>query len=347
MKRNSLSALPLWLIGSLLGLSACAAEPAEKPAYRDIVIDRRDPRLDAIIAPDAKAEIVAEGVQWAEGPVWVGGASDGYLLFTDVPGNRMHRWSRADGAGVFLEPSGAPVGAKEGFREPGANGLIRAAENGSILVANHGLRAVARLDLETKQYEVLADAYQSEPFNSPNDLALASDGTVYFTDPPYGLEGLNDSPLKRQSRNGVYRLSPSGEVSLLIGNLTFPNGVGLTPDEDALYVAVSDPARPVVMRYDLGAADIEASGVVIHDGSADVSNKEPGLPDGLAVDDAGNLFATAPGGVHIFSPEGDLLGVVKTGVPNANCAIGEDGAALFIAANNEVLRVPLESASAQ
>lgn len=345
MKTSRASALPLWLIGSMLGAAACAQEPAPA-AYHDIVIDRRDPRLDAIIAPDAKAEIVADGVKWAEGPVWVGGASDGYLLFTDVPGNRMHRWSRADGASVFLDPSGAPADA-EGFREPGANGLIRAAEDGSILVANHGLRAVAQLDLERKKYEVLVDEFQEEPFNSPNDLALASDGAIYFTDPPYGLKGLNDSPLKRQAQNGVYRLSPSGEVSLLIGNLSFPNGVGLTPDEDALYVAVSDPAAPMILRYDLGADDIEASGVVIHDGSADVSNKEPGLPDGLAVDDAGNLFATAPGGVHIFSPEGDLLGVIRTGVPNANCAIGENGAALYIAANHEVLRVPLVSTRAQ
>lgn len=331
-------------------LSACAAgdaedAPANVAGFRDIIIERRDPRLDAILAQDAKAEIIAQGIQWAEGPVWVGDGEDGYLLFTDVPGNRIHKWSRKDGAAVFLEPSGGTP--QEGFREPGANGLIRDAAGGSILVANHGLRAVARLDLTAKEYEILASGYDSEPFNSPNDLTLASDGAIYFTDPPYGLEGLNASPLKRQPANGVYRLAPAGEVSLLIGDLTFPNGVGLSPDEKTLYVGVSDPERPVILRYDLTADDVAASGTVIHDGASDVADGEPGLPDGLAVDADGNLFATAPGGVHIFSPDGQLLGVIRTGTPNANCAIGENGKALFIAANKEVLRVPLAGGHGQ
>ncbi len=343
MKRRLLSAM-------LFLLPACApsdtgAAPDEKAAadvrYRDIAIDRRDPRLDVIVAQNAKAEIVADNLQWSEGPVWIGGGADGYLLFTDVPGNRIHRWSRADGASVFLDPSGGE--RRDGFREPGANGLIRDASEGHILVANHGLRAVARLDLKAKEYEILAAEYNSEPFSSPNDVALASDGTLYFTDPPYGLEGLNESPLKRQPANGVYRLSPAGEVSLLIDNLTFPNGVGLSPDETTLYIGVSDPARPVVLRYDLAAGDVQASETLIHDGATDLARGEPGLPDGLAVDAAGNLFATAPGGVHVFSPEGDLLGVIRTGSANANCAIGEEGKALYIAAHQQVLRVPLVS----
>ncbi|PQA89777.1 gluconolactonase [Marinicaulis flavus] len=314
--------------------------------YRAVVIDRRDPRLDAIIAQDAKAEIIAEGLKWSEGPVWIGGAEDGYLLFSDVPGNRMYKWSRDGGAGVFLDPSGAPHDA-EGFREPGSNGLIRDISDDSILVANHGLRAVARLDLKTRQYEILADEYGGEPFNSPNDLVLASDGAIYFTDPPYGLDGISDSPMKRQPANGVYRRDPSGAVALLIDDLTFPNGIGLSPDEKTLYVAVSDPNNPVILRYDLTADDIPASRTVIHDGASKKAQGEPGLPDGLSVDARGNLFATAPGGVHIFSPGGDLLGVVDTGVSNANCAIGEGGKTLFIAANHQVLRLPLASAHAE
>lgn len=338
MKRSVLGAM-------LILLSACAASDAEDAsakdaAFRDITIERLDPRLDAIIAQNAKAEIIADGIQWSEGPVWIGDAGDGYLLFSDVPGNRMHKWSRADGASVFLEPSGAAPDAN-GFREPGANGLMRDASEDHILVANHGLRAIARLDLETKNYKILAAEYNGQPFNSPNDIALAGDETIFFTDPPYGLEGINASPMKRQPANGVYRLSPSGEVSLLIDDLTFPNGVGLSPDEETLYVAVSDPERPVVLRYDLTADDVAASGTVIHDGAGDIAKGETGLPDGLAVDAAGNLFATAPGGVHVFSPEGDLLGVIKTGTANANCAIGEDGKTLFIAANHQVLRMPL------
>lgn len=337
MKRTILGAM-------LVFASACAAEEPEEAAsvdasFREISIIRIDPRLDAILSQEAKAEIIAGGLQWSEGPVWVGGEKDGYLLFTDVPGNRIHKWSRRDGASVFLERSGGEPQA--GFREPGANGLFPDATPGAILVANHGLRSVARLDLDTKTYEILAGEYNSEPFSSPNDLTLASDGSIYFTDPPYGLDGLNASPLKRQPANGVYRLDPSGEVSLLIGDLTFPNGVGLSPDEKTLYVAVSDPQRPVVLQYDLTASNVAATAAVLHDGAADLANGAPGLPDGLAIDASGNLFATAPGGVHIFSPEGDRLGVIETGTANANCAIGENGKALFIAANNDMLRVPL------
>ena len=344
--------MKLSMLGAaLVMLSACAANdaedtPAKNANFREITIERLDPRLDAILAQDATAEIIAEGIQWAEGPVWIGGDQDGYLLFTDVPGNRIYKWSRKEGTSVFLDPSGAAPGA-EGFREPGANGLMRSADEGHILVANHGLRAVAQLDLKTKKYEILAADYNGEPFNSPNDLVLASDGTIYFTDPPYGLEGLNESPMKRQPANGVYRLSPSGDVSLLIGDLTFPNGVGLSLDEKFLYAGVSDPERPVILRYDLTSDDVAASGTVIHDGASDLAAGEPGLPDGLAVDASGNLYATAPGGVHVFSPEGDLLGVIDTGTPNANCAIGEDGKALFIAANNDVLRVPLAGGDAR
>ena len=340
MKWLTLSAMFILLSACTAGETNAAAEQeAVHVQFRDIAIERRDPRLDAIVAPDARAEIVAENLQWSEGPVWIGGDEDGYLLFTDVPGNRIHKWSRKKGASVFLELSGGE--RREGFREAGANGLIPDTSEGFILVANHGLRAVARLDLKTKKYELLAAEYNGEPFNSPNDLVLARDGTIYFTDPPYGLDGLNASPLKRQPANGVYRLAPSGDVSLLISDLSFPNGVGLSPDEATLYVGVSDPAHPVVLRYDLGADDIEASAVVIHDGAADVTSGAPGLPDGLAVDASGNLFATAPGGVHIFSPDGDLLGVINTGSANANCAIGEGGKALFIAAHRDVLRVPL------
>ena len=344
------------LSAMLLMASACSAgapdasvnaAPEEKAAtqlhYKDISIKRLDPRLDAIIAEDAKAEIIAEGLQWSEGPVWIGDDQSGYLLFSDVPGNRMHKWSRNEGASVFLEPSGAAHDAT-GFREPGSNGLIRDAQDGAILVANHGLRSIARLDLTSKSYELVASAFNGEPFNSPNDLALANDGAIFFTDPPYGLEGINASPMKRQPANGVYRRDASGDITLLIDDLTFPNGIGLSPDEQTLYVAVSDPQSPVILTYDLTADDLMASKTVLHDGGADVAAGKPGLPDGLAIDATGNLFATAPGGVHIFSPAGDLIGIIDTGVANANCTIGEGGETLFIAANTQILRIPLASA---
>jgi gluconolactonase len=221
---------------------AGAATPASTPPERIGRIDRAAPAFDSLVAPDASIEKLAEGFTWAEGPVWI--REGHYLLFTDVPGNRIHRWSAADGLSTFLEPSGHPGPDFTGFREPGANGLIRGPGN-TILLADHGNRAIASLDLATRQKTFLATRYQGRRFSSPNDLVRASNGTIYFTDPPYGLEGLNDSPLKEQPQNGVYRLDPDGTVTLIDADMTFPNGILLSPDEHTLYVANSDPQRAI------------------------------------------------------------------------------------------------------
>ncbi len=325
------------LIGLLALLSgACATMPPTTSFPTVGTVHRESSAIDALIPPDARIERLAEGFGWSEGPVWI---SDGrYLLLSDVPGNRMHRWSERDGLSVFLEPSGYSGTPTDIFREPGSNGLIRGPGN-SILLADHGNRAIARLDLGSKSKTLLATRYQGKRFNSPNDLALAADGSLYFTDPPYGLEGLDRSPHKELPFNGVYRLRLSGEVDLLDDKLSFPNGIILSPDGRTLYVAVSDPERAVIIAYDV-AADGGVSGKrTFADMTALVKQGLKGLPDGMAVDRAGNLFATGPGGVHIFTPAGVRLGRIDTGTAVANCSFGEDGRTLFLASHSFLARI--------
>ena len=301
-------------------------------------IVREAPGLDALIAPGAAIEKLAEGYQWTEGPVWI--ARGQYLLFSDVPGNAMHRWSQKDGASVFLKPSGYDGPDPSMFREPGSNGLIPGPGN-TILLADHGNRSVARLDLATKRKTFLASRYDGKKFNSPNDLVLARNGAIYFTDPPYGLAGMNDSPHKEQKVNGVYRLDPDGKVTLVEAGLTWPNGIILSPDERRLYITVSDPKHAVVMVYDRGREGAISNGRVFADMTAAVSDQNPGLPDGMGIDSSGNLFSTGPGGVHVFAPDGRELGLIRTGAAIANCTFGgPDGRTLFLASNHMIARLP-------
>jgi gluconolactonase len=292
--------------------------------------------FDTLIAPGTAVEKLAEGFTWTEGPVWI---SEGdYLLFSDVPANRMYRWSEADGVSVFLDPSGYDGPEPSSFREPGSNGLIPGPGN-SILVADHGNRAVARLDLVTKRKTFLATRYAGKRFNSPNDLVLHSSGAIYFTDPPYGLEGLNRSPLRELPHNGVYRIDPDGGVTLVDDSISFPNGIVLSPDERTLYVANSDPEQPVWHAWELDPAGAAMSRRIFAHCAAEVVAGLPGLPDGMAIDGAGNLFATGAGGIHVFAPDGARLGRIETGEAIANCTFGQDGSTLFLASHHMLARL--------
>ncbi len=299
-------------------------------------IHRLSPSLDALIDPDAPIEVLAGGFTWSEGPVWI--EEGGYLLLSDVPANKMYRWAETEGLSVFLDPSGYDGADPSAFREPGSNGLIRG-PGATILMADHGNRAVASLDLATRRKTLLATHYQGRRFNSPNDLVLAADGAIYFTDPPYGLEGLNDSPLREQPHNGVYRLDPDGHVALIDGAMTFPNGILLSPDGRTLIVANSDPAQAVWKTFALAQAGNVMSSAIFADVSDMVGEDNPGLPDGMAIDASGHLWATGPGGVLIFAPDGAMLGRIDTGTAVANCTFGEDGDTLFLAAHDRLLRV--------
>jgi gluconolactonase len=296
-------------------------------------IERMDPAFDKLVSPDAKIEKLAEDFTWSEGPVWF---EDG-IVFSDVPQNVAYRWKAGmTKAEVFLKPSGmtTPV---QGFREQGSNGLARDAK-GRLILCQHGDRRVARM-IAPGKFETIADKFDGKRFSSPNDLAIRKNGDIYFTDPPYGLEKLNDSPLKEIPFNGVYRVTPDGKVTLLTKDLTFPNGIAFSPDEKILYVAVSDPKATRIVAHDVKDDGTLANARTFFDAQP---LKQPGLKggcDGMKVDRDGNIWSTGPGGVLVISREGKLLGRLNTGEPTANCNWGGDGSTLYITANMFLLRV--------
>ena len=319
-----------------LALAGCAtAGIGEYPRVGRI--ERLDPSLDALIDISAPIDRLADGFSWAEGPVWLG-MDGGVLLFSDVPRNRIHRWSARDGVSVWMEPSGYAEADAAGFREAGSNGLI-AGSAGVLLAADHGARGLSAIDLRTRAKTTLADRFQGKRFNSPNDLVMGRDGAIWFTDPPYGLEGLHASPLKELPFSGIYRLAPDGTVGLIDWRLSFPNGIALSPDGRTLYVANSDPKRAIIVAYGLGQAGAVESRRVFADLTAQVGAERPGLPDGMKVDVAGNVWATGPGGVHVFAADGRALGRIDPGTATANCGFGEDGSTLFLTAGSTLCRV--------
>jgi gluconolactonase len=325
------------LLGGM-AIAAVAGTPAR--ALQPVVpgIRRLAAGLDRCVLPDAPVEVIATGIRWAEGPVWVDAGQ--YLLFSDPPANLIRRWHPGQGAEPFLTPSGIGVYDPKRIREPGANGLAldRA---GKLLIANSGGRSIDRFDLVTRRRTVLADRHDGKRFNSPNDLHVARNGAIYFTDPPYGLADGDTSPLKEAAVNGVYRLTPGGAVELLDGSLTRPNGIALSPDERRLYVSVSDDTAPRIMVYDLDAAGHVGNRRVLLDAKAMQAAGGPGLPDGMKVARDGTLVCSVPGGMMFMTPEAEPLGLVYAGSPIANCAFGEHGRALYMTASDRILRLQL------
>jgi gluconolactonase len=328
----SLSSLALILA---IGSPCVASEPGPGQGSPTIgTIERHDGRLDRIVPPDARIERLADGFDWSEGPVWV---RDGaYLLFSDVPQNTIYRWKDGAGAGarVFLKPSG-DTGPAARAGGQGSNGLVLDPQ-GRLVLCQHGDRRVARRDGET--FVTLADRYQGKRFNSPNDAVYAANGELYFTDPPYGLRGLNQSPDKELDFNGVYRLAKDGTLTLLTREMTFPNGIALSPDQKTLYVANSDPKKALWMAFPLRDDGTLGPGRVFAEVTRWVGSKK-GLPDGMKVDASGNLDATGPGGVYVFDPDGTHLGTLATGEATANCAFGDDGSTLYMTADMYLCRV--------
>ncbi|MEO0466469.1 MAG: SMP-30/gluconolactonase/LRE family protein [Pseudomonadota bacterium] len=318
---------------SVASLSACGALPHRRGPSADIEV--LDDDLHSLFPAGAALETLATGYMWSEGPAW--DRDRNALYFTDVPGNTAYRWRRETGAQIFLEPSGAAT--VEGFREAGANGLWFA-RDGRLIVCNHGLRRVEAIDLDTQSRTRLVDRFEGHRFNSPNDVVEARDGTIYFTDPPYGLAGLDASPLKEMGANGVYRLNPDGVVTRLISDMTFPNGIALSPDERRLYISQSDPKAPLIRTLILSSGGSPSDDGLFFDAGPLMSESAPGLPDGMAVAQSGHILATGPGGVLVLSPTGRLLGRIRTGRATANCTFGEDGTILFITAHDRLLRIP-------
>lgn len=327
-------------LGSAALGSAVRARPRQrKPSAATIT--RFDPALDQLLDPAASVEVIAQGYQWAEGPVWVDRGQ--FLLFSDVPANTVHRWTARGGAQPFLKPSGLAGPIPSGIREAGANGLAIDAR-GALVMADSGTRAIASVDLQTRRKTILADRYEGKRFNSCNDLAIARDGTIYYTDPPYGLAEGDASPLKELSFNGVYRLRPDGAVDLLDASLKRPNGVALSPAEDRLYIGCSDEAAPEIRVYDLSSTgEIVGKSRRLVDFGPELKAGLPGLPDGMKVARSGHLFASGPGGLYVLAPNGRKLGLIARGKPIANCAFGEDGRTLFMASSDAILRLRLRA----
>ncbi len=299
-------------------------------------IRRVDPRLDALVPADASIEKLADGFVFIEGPIWV--RDESRLLFSDVRGNAIYQWTEADGASAFIDP--VFDGDTSGLGSVGSNGLTLDAE-GRLVICEHGNRVISRLESDGTRSTVV-DAYHGSRLNSPNDLVYSSDGWLYYTDPSYGLEGLEDSPLREVDFNGVYRLSPAGELELISRDQTRPNGIALSPDESTLYVANSDPNKALWMAYDVGADGVSNPRVFY-----DVTGEEAeGSADGMKVDNAGNVFATGPGGVWIFSPDGAHLGTIHPDEVPANVAWGDDGRTLYMTARTGLYRIRLSTAGA-
>jgi gluconolactonase len=327
-----------WLLLSCLLVSlasSCwAAENVGASSYPTLgKIFRADPRFDRLVPKDAKMEVIGMGFEWSEGPVWV---SDGqFLLFSDIPRNSVMKWKQGEGVSLFLKPAGFTGVAQYG-NEPGSNGILLDRQ-GRLIFCEHGDRRVSRMDKDGGK-RTLADNYKGKRLNSPNDATLRSNGDLYFTDPPYGLPKQFDDPRRELDFCGVYRLTPDGQLTLLTDEMTRPNGIAFSPDEKTLYVAQSDPKRPIWMAFDVQSDGTLGKGRVFYDSSAWLKAGKKGLPDGLKVDAAGNLFATGPGGVHVFSADGAHLGTFETGEATANCAFGEDGSTLFITADMYLCR---------
>lgn len=307
-----------------------------KPPYDSVgKIERFAPMIDELIPPDAKIEKLAEGFNWSEGPAWW--PREQALIFSDVPENVAYRWTEADGVTVFLKPSGFSGEKFEG-REPGSNG-ITVDNQGRLVLCQHGDRRVVRYDAEKKTFVAVADRFEGNRFNSPNDLCFDRTGNVYFTDPPYGMETNAKSEI---GFNGVFRATPDGKVTLITRELERPNGIALSLDERTLYVANSHHPRPILLAIELHEDGTPGASRVFFDMQPLMKLGRPGVPDGFRIDRAGNLWATGPGGVLVLNAEGKLLGTIVTGQATANCTFGPDGKVLYITADSQLLRLRLK-----
>jgi gluconolactonase len=304
-------------------------------------IERYDSELNSIITPDAEVEIIADGFEWTEGPLWIDGLG---LLFCDIPPNKIYLWTQEEGHRLYLTPSGY-TGDIPRKGEKGANGLLIDSD-GNLVLCQHGDRRVAKMNASINSplplFTSIVDNYQGKKFNSPNDACFNSRGDLYFTDPPYGLARYMDDPLKELNFQGVYKYSQKEGLALLTDELSRPNGIALSSDESTLYVANSDPEKAIWMEYRLDEYGSIQEGNVFYDATS-LAGSEEGLPDGLKLDSNGNIFASGPGGLWIFNPKGKVLGKIRTGQATSNCAIGNGGSKLYITADMYVMQVNLKA----
>lgn len=303
-------------------------------------LESLDPSFNALVQDNAKIEILAEGFEWSEGPVWV--PAHNMLLFSDVPNNVVHKWTEEKGLETYLKPSGYS-GTDKYSNEPGSNGLT-ISPSGKLVLCQHGDRRVAAMEADLgspePNYVALADNFEGKKLNSPNDVTFRSNGDMFFTDPPYGLPKQADDPTKETPHNGVYKVS-NGKATLISDSLTRPNGIAFLPGERTLLVANSDPDKAMWYAFELGENDSVTSAKVFYDATPNAKKGEGGLPDGLKVDKQGNVYATGPGGIWVFNSTGKPLGRIRMNQATSNCALSPDEKTLYITADMYLVRVKM------
>jgi gluconolactonase len=348
MKRTLL-ALPV-IIASML--SSCGSNnPATGSEASDVVADRApntrieilDPEGEALIDTSSIVENLGGGFSWTEGPLYI---KDGdYVLFSDIPANKVMKWKRGEGISTYLHPAGfSAKGMPVPENEPGSNGLILD-RDGKLVLCQHGDRRMARmkapLDKPQPEYETIADRYQGNRLNSPNDAVYRNNGDLYFTDPPYGLDKRNDDTAMELSFHGVYRVKPDGTVDLVTNEFNYPNGIAFTPDYNSLLVAHSDGDNPVWMKYELDTNGLIAKKSVFYKIRGNGRNL-PGSPDGMKMHSKGYLFASGPGGIWIFNSAAKPIARIYTGQATSNCAFSDDEKTLYMTCDDFFYRVKLK-----
>jgi gluconolactonase len=310
-----------------------AAPAPSLPAVGRVV--KLDPALERIVATDASVEKIAGNLKFAEGPLWT---RDGSLLFSDGPANIIYKLKPGGQPAIFRQPSGYDgTDLPESFFK-GSNGLTFD-KQGRLILSEHGNRRLTRLERDGT-LTVLADKYEGKRINSPDDVIVKSDGSIYFADPPYGLQGGDTDPKKELPYSGIFRVV-NGKVELLNKAMARPNGLGFSPDEKYLYVSNSEARRKIWMRFGVKSDGTLDEGAVFLDVT---SERAPGVPDGLKLDTAGNLYGTGPGGIWIISPQAKPLGRIELPEAPANMAWGDrDGKTLYITARTSVYRVRMKA----
>jgi gluconolactonase len=306
-------------------------------------IELYDSSANEAIDKNASVQVIATGFKWVEGPVWI--PAKQMLLFSDVPNNKVYKWTEADSVQLFLSPAGyTGTASREG--EVGSNGLTLD-NQGRLLLCQDGDRQIGRLnaslDSPKASYITITSNYNGKKFNSPNDIIVSSNGTIYFTDPIYGLAKGADDPLRELEFEGVFKVDTTCKTTLLIDSISRPNGVALSNDEKILYVASSDDLHSKWYAYDLNDKGNITSGKVLLDATnlkAKATVKQG--CDGFKVDKHGNIFSAGPDGVNIISSAGKLIGLIRIYNRRAsNCAFNETKEVLYVTATDMVLKIKL------
>jgi gluconolactonase len=327
--------IPLIFICTLILFTSCHTREKSIGSF-----ERIDPAFDSVVSQDATVTIIAEGFDWCEGPLWV--EKYKMLLFSDIPKNSVYKWTAEKGKELYLKPSGYTSTLPRGG-EIGSNGLTLDPK-GQLVLCQDGDRRMAvmnaPLDHPKPDYTTLADKYNGKKFDSPNDVVYRSNGDLFFTDPPYGLEKNDKDPLKEAPYQGVYKVSQDGKVTLLVDSITRPNGLAFMPGEKTLIIASSDSLKAVWYAFDINANDSLTNGRIFYDATENAKT-DKGLPDGLKIDHNGNVFATGPGGIFVFDKTGKLLGKIRINGLASNCAFADNDKTLYVTADIYVLKVTL------